>query len=144
MIVAGTEEGGLRIANACIAVSTLNLHSIDVVPGVQPSQRDPIIADVLGAVNHPVATFKTNDLSLRSDVTNGQHHRIPVTGTFTIHGVTRHVAVTLHGSARESRAEVAREQPITLGDYGMALPENPMATIDPTVTIEFHIFMDRG
>jgi hypothetical protein len=32
--------------------------------------------------------------------------------------------------------------PIVLADYGMAPRENPVAAIDPRVTIEFHIFMD--
>jgi hypothetical protein len=34
------------------------------------------------------------------------------------------------------------ELPIVLADYGMAPPENPVAAIDPRVTIEFPIFMD--
>jgi len=37
---------------------------------------------------------------------------------------------------------VAWVLPMVLADYGMAPPENPVAAIDPKVTIEFHIFMD--
>jgi len=136
-----------RVDSACIAVGTLLLHSVDTVPEMpllDTSQRDPVIAVVLDAVDDPVATFRATGLGLPSDFDDGTTHRLSVPGEFTIHGVTRDVVAPLEGTMKRTHAELVGSFTLKLAEYGMEPPENPMAAVDPTVTIEIHIFLDRS
>lgn len=135
--------GALRITRACVAVSTLSLRSVDEVPGFTTSNRDGVIPGVLDGLDNPAAIFRAEDVALPTNATEGQRQTIHVSGNFSIHGVTKGVVASMEGIMQSGQLEVVGSFPITLEDYGMAPPENRMAAVDSTVTIEFHLYLDR-
>ena len=133
----------LQISHACVAVSTLSLHSVDSVPGVRTTDRDGIIPDVLHGLYNPVATFRTEHLPLPASAGEGQKQTVPVAGQFTISGVTKPVEVMVEGTIQGGQLQVVGSFPITLADYGMSPPENPIAAVDSKAVVEFRLFLDH-
>jgi hypothetical protein len=62
---------------------------------------------------------------------------------FTAHGVTRAGTAFLVAIIQGQRAEAAGSFSVELHDYGMAPPENRVAAVDSTVTIELHVFLEH-
>jgi hypothetical protein len=144
-VVVARTAGVLTVTQACIGVSSLTVQSVDRVPAMDDTHgRDPIIVDILEGLDHPYAVFNAHDVTLPSNAMDGGRHRFDLPGELTIKGVTRPAIATLEAIAGDRNIEAVGTIPIVLSDFAMSLPENPMATIDPTATLEAHLFLERS
>jgi polyisoprenoid-binding protein YceI len=143
MILTGAASS-LTVSKACVAVSTTSLHSVDRVPFMDTRDRDGWFPDVLESRDYPVALFRTSDVTLPTETASGRKVTVPVSGQLTMHGVTRTVTLALEGTLNGDQVQLAGGFPIQLADYGMSFPENPVAEVEQTVTIEFQLFLDRA
>jgi polyisoprenoid-binding protein YceI len=91
----------------------------------------------------PSATFTATSASIPSAV-SGSPVDVTVTGKLTIHGVTKDVMVNAKAQLVGGKAEIAGSTSIAMTDYGVSPPFAPFVTVDPTLLIEFDIFLVRS
>jgi polyisoprenoid-binding protein YceI len=66
------------------------------------------------------------------------------TGTLTLHGVTRDVAVPVQARWTADRIEVVGSLPIRFADYGIQTPNiGGFVTVEDQGTMEFQLFFQR-
>jgi polyisoprenoid-binding protein YceI len=82
-------------------------------------------------------------VTLPAPAGDGLQQTVTLEGTFTIHGVSKPVSVTVEGMMLQGQLQIVGSFPIALADYGMAPPENPIASVDSKVMIEFRLFLEH-
>jgi polyisoprenoid-binding protein YceI len=140
--VTGDASGYQATAISVIADLT-SLHSIDSVAGRNVTQRDGIVSRQLDVQQFPNAKFAATSASVPGTVTSSQVD-VTVTGSLTIHGVTKPVTATAKAQYVGGRIEIAGSVSINMTDYGVTPPQVPFTTVDPAATIEFDIFLTRA
>jgi polyisoprenoid-binding protein YceI len=68
---------------------------------------------------------------------------ITVPGKLTIHGVAKDVTATAKAQVVGDKIEIAGSVAINMTDYGVSPPQVPFTAVDPTVTIEFDLFLTK-
>ena len=140
--VSGDASGYQATAISVIADLT-SLHSIDSVAGRDVTQRDGIVSRQLDVQQFPDAKFIATSASIPGTVTSSQVD-VNVTGSLTIHGVTKPVTATAKAQVSGGKIEIAGSVSINMTDYGVSAPQVPFTTVDSTATIEFDIFLTRA
>jgi len=140
--VSGDASGYQATAISVIADLT-SLHSIDSVAGRDVTQRDGIVSRQLDVQQFPDAKFIATSASIPGTVTSSQVD-VNVTGSLTIHGVTKPVTATVKAQVSGGKIEIAGSVSINMTDYGVSAPQVPFTTVDSTATIEFDIFLTRA
>jgi polyisoprenoid-binding protein YceI len=80
--------------------------------------------DMLDTDRYPTSTFElTSPIPLSAIPADGEVVQVPVTGEFTIHGVTRSVRFTLDAVQRNGRIGVNAVVPVRLPDYQIENPD---------------------
>lgn len=94
-------------------------------------------------------TFPTADFALLAPVAlpGSLDPAIPqpvtVTGSLTLHGVTRAVTADCDVTLLGRQIEVSGSLPVTLADYEIAAPDLPGVEVAPDATIEFDLRFER-
>jgi polyisoprenoid-binding protein YceI len=107
-------------------------------------QHDSKYHDMLDTDVYPTSTFElTKPIELASIPPEGQVINVPVTGNFTIHGVTRQVDFTLAALRQGGRIAVNGSIPVRFEDYNIENPSGPFAGLSDC-KIEFLVAFDRA
>ena len=139
----GGDASGYQVSAITITANLTSLHSVDQVAGRDVSQRDGVVTRQLAVQQFPNATFAATSASVSGTVTSAPVD-VTVSGTLTIHGVTRDVSVTAKAQLVGDKLEIAGTLTINMTDYGVSPPQAPFVTVDPMATIEFDIFLTRA
>jgi polyisoprenoid-binding protein YceI len=134
---------GYQAGKITVTANLTSLHSIDQVAGRDVSQRDGIVSRQLNVQQFPTATFTAAAASIAGNVTSGPVD-VTVPGSLTIHGVTKNVTVTAKAQVVGAKIEIAGSVTINVGDYGVSPPQVPFTAVDPTVAIEFDLFLTKS
>jgi polyisoprenoid-binding protein YceI len=143
LTVSGDGTSGYQVSAITITVGLGDLHSVDSVAGRNVTQRDGIVQRQLDVSQFPDATFMASSASIPGPVT-GQQVTIKVPGKLTIHGVTKDVTVTGKAQVNGDKIEIAGSLAASMSDFGVSPPAAPFVTVDPTITIEFDVFLSKA
>lgn len=106
-------------------------------------QHDSKYHDMLDTDVYPTSMFElTKPIALPALPPEGQVINAPVTGNFTIHGVTRQVDFTVAALRQAGRIAVNGSIPIRFEDYNIENPSGPFAGLD-NCKMEFLVAFDR-
>lgn len=107
--------------------------------------HDPKYHDMLDTDVYPTSSFElTRPIALGSIPAEGQVVRTPVTGNFTIHGVTREVTFSLDAVRQAGRVAVTGRIPVKLEDYNIESPDGgPFGSLSDCF-IELLVAFDRA
>jgi polyisoprenoid-binding protein YceI len=141
LTVAG-DATGYQASNITVTANLTSLHSIDQVAGRDVSQRDGIVSRQLEVQQFPNATFTAASASIAGNVTSAQVD-VTVPGSLTIHGVTKNVTVIAKAQVIGGKLEIAGSVAVNMSDYGVSPPQVPFTAVDPTVAIEFDLFLTK-
>jgi polyisoprenoid-binding protein YceI len=137
------DASGYQVSSITLTVDLTSLHSVDQVAGRNVSQRDGVVTRQLETQQIPFATFTAATASVPGSVTSSPAD-VTLLGKLTIHGVTKDVTATAHAQVVGDKIQVAGTLTINMADYGVSPPRAPFVTVDPTVTIEFAVFLTRS
>jgi polyisoprenoid-binding protein YceI len=141
-LTVGGDATGYQANGITVTAGLGSLHSIDQVAGRDVSQRDGIVSRQLDVQQFPNATFTATSASIPGSVTSAQVD-ITVPGKLTIHGVAKDVTATAKAQVVGDKIEIAGSVAINMTDYGVSPPQVPFTAVDPTVTIEFDLFLTK-
>jgi len=141
-LTVGGDATGYQASGITVTAGLGSLHSIDQVAGRDVSQRDGIVSRQLDVQQFPNATFTATSASIPGSVTSAQVD-ITVPGKLTIHGVAKDVTATAKAQVVGDKIEIAGSVAINMTDYGVSPPQVPFTAVDPTVTIEFDLFLTK-
>jgi polyisoprenoid-binding protein YceI len=142
-LTAGGDSSGYQVSSLTFTADVTSLHSVDSVAGRDVTQRDGVVSRQLDVQQFPTATFTATSASVAGGITS-QPVDVTVTGKLTIHGVTKDVTVKAKAQLVGDKAEIAGSISIAMTDYGVSPPFAPFVTVDPTLLIEFDIFLTRS
>lgn len=142
-LTAGGDSSGYQMSALTFTADLTSLHSVDSVAGRDVTQRDGVVSRQLDVQQFPTATFTAASASVPGSVAN-QPVDVTVNGKLMIHGVTKDVTVKAKAQLAGDRAEIAGSISIAMTDYGVSPPFAPFVTVDPTLLIEFDIFLVRS
>ncbi|HZN14157.1 MAG TPA: YceI family protein [Acidimicrobiales bacterium] len=134
--------GSMKIAGTTVTEArvVVNMQTVTCHCMHDSKYRDLLDVDV-----YPTSTFNlTQPIALSAIPPEGQQVNIPVTGSFTIHGVTRQVKFTLAALRQAGRIAINGTIPVRLEDYNI---ENPNAGAFGSLSncyIEFLVAFDRA
>jgi polyisoprenoid-binding protein YceI len=142
-ITVSGDASGYQATAISVTADLASLHSIDSVAGRDVTQRDGIVSRQLDVQQFPNAKFTAISASVPGAVTSSQVD-VSITGSLTIHGVTKAVTATAKAQVAGGKIEIAGSVSIDMTDYGVAAPHVPFTTVDSSATIEFDIFLARA
>lgn len=142
-ITVSGDASGYQATAISVVADLTSLHSIDSVAGRNVTQRDGIVSRQLDVQQFPDAKFTATSASVPGDVTSSQVD-VTLTGSLTIHGVTKPVTVVAKGQVVGGKIEIAGSVSINMTDYGVTPPQVPFSAVDSAATIEFDIFLTRA
>ncbi|HEX3509144.1 MAG TPA: YceI family protein [Candidatus Dormibacteraeota bacterium] len=134
------DSSGYVVSSLTFTADLTSLHSVDSVAGRDVTQRDGVVSRQLDVQQFSTATFTTTSATVPGAISSSIVD-LTVTGKLTIHGVTRDVTVKAKAQIAGSKAEIAGSTSIAMTDYGVSPPFAPFVTVDPTLLIEFDIFL---
>jgi polyisoprenoid-binding protein YceI len=137
------DAGGYQVSGIALTVDLTTLHSVDQVAGRNVSQRDGIVSRQLETQQVPYASFTAASASVPATVTTTPAD-VTLLGKLTIHGVTRDVTATTHAQVAGDKIEIAGTLTVNMADYSISPPRAPFVTVDPTVTIDFDVFLVKS
>jgi polyisoprenoid-binding protein YceI len=141
-LTVGGDATGYQVSGITVTADISSLHSIDQVAGRNVSQRDGIVSRQLDVQQFPNATFTATSASIPGNVTSAQVDAT-LPGKLTIHGVTKNVTATAKAQVVGDKIEIAGRVTINMNDYGVSPPQVPFTAVDPTVVIEFDLFLTK-
>jgi len=142
-LTAGGDASGYQVSSMTFTADLTGLHSVDSVAGRDVTQRDGVVSRQLDVRQFPTASFTATSASVPGGITSHSVD-VTVTGKLTIHGVTKDVTVKAKAQLVGDKAEIAGSASIAMTDYGVSPPFAPFVTVDPTLLIEFDIFLTRS
>ncbi len=137
------DSSGYQASAITITAVLTDLHSVDSVAGRNVAQRDGFVARQMNLQQFPNATFTATSAAVAGTDTS-QPVNVTIPGKLTIHGVTRDVTASGKAQVTNGKIEIAGSVSILMTDYGVTPPSVPFTTVDPQVTIDFHIFLARA
>jgi polyisoprenoid-binding protein YceI len=142
-LTASGDSSGYQVSTLTFTADLTSLHSVDSVAGRDVTQRDGVVSRQLDVQQFPTATFTAASASVPGAITT-QPVDVTVTGRLTIHGVTKDVTIKAKAQLVGGKAEIAGSTSIAMTDYGVSPPFAPFVTVDPTLLLEFDIFLKRS
>jgi polyisoprenoid-binding protein YceI len=123
-VVGSTSDvaGTMQIVDTTVTAASVvvNMQTVRCSCVHDDKYRDMLDVDV-----YPTSTFElTSPISLAAIPGEGEVINVPVTGTFTIHGVTRQVTFALAALRQAGRIAINGKIPVKLEDFNI---ENPNA-----------------
>ena len=139
------QSGGIyTMTSAKITVGLSDLASVDSVAGFNVTNRDRIVQQALNTGSFPTAVFEAASVALPAAAASGQTVTVSVPGRLTIHGVTKAVTAKLQLRVSASTAQIAGTIATSMEDFGVSRPTAPFVTVQPGVTIEVALKLDRS
>ena len=139
------ESGGAyTMASAKITVGLSDLASVDSVAGFNVTNRDRIVQQALDVGSFPTAVFEAGNVALPAAAASGQTVTVSVPGQLTVHGVTKAVTAKLQLRVSAGAAQIAGTITTSMDDFGVSRPTAPFVTVQPGVTIEVALKLDRS
>ena len=143
--IAITQAGGAyQLAGGTITVDLSGLASIDSVAGYNVVNRDRIVQQALQTGQFPTATLLLSPVAIPSAAAGGQTVSLQVTGSLTIHGVTKPVTATVQLRVAGGVPQVVASVQTNMTDFGVSPPSIGFTTVQPAVTIEAQIAFSRA
>lgn len=106
--------------------------------------HDSKYRQMLEVDKYPTSQFDLTQPIVLSEIPpDGQIITVPVTGNFTIHGVTRSVSYTLQALRQGGRIAVNGAIPVNFEDYNIQNPNNALGSVS-NCDIEFLVAFDRA
>jgi polyisoprenoid-binding protein YceI len=140
------DSGGQLVAQQLkVDVDLTQLHSSD--PGASRGglQRDGFVrSNWLQSDQFPTGTYKVDSIAIPPATASGGQQSLATHGKLTIHGSTRDVDIPMTGQVTGSKIEVLGSVVIDMTDYGVTPPSLNFTSVQPKVTIVFHVFFARG
>jgi polyisoprenoid-binding protein YceI len=136
--------GSYTMTSAKITVQLSSLASVDSVAGFNVTNRDRIVQQALDTGSFPTAVFEADSVALPVAVATGQTVTVSVPGQLTIHGVTKPVTAKLQLRVSGGTAQIAGTIATTMEDFGVSRPTAPFVTVQPGVTIEVALKLNRS
>lgn len=139
-IEASVTIAGGELAAATITVDLRGLRSDD-------SRRDGALRrQALETDDFPTATFALEGpLAIPSGLAAGEAIAMSADGSFTLHGVTRAVAIPIEAGLADGLLVVVGSLPILFADYDIDQPRSPiLVSIEDNGVMEFQLVLARG
>lgn len=107
--------------------------------------RDRYVAsNYLESDQFPTATYQVDSITIPAGAAAGGQQQLSTHGKLTVHGTTRDVDIPMTGQVTGDRIEVAGSTSVSMSDYGVRVPSLQFTSVQPTLTIAFHLFFARG
>jgi polyisoprenoid-binding protein YceI len=136
---------GLSARQLKVVVDLTQLHSSDAAANRGNLQRDRFVGpNFLQTDQFPTATYQVDSISIPTGAAGGGQQQLATHGKLTIHGTTRDVDVPMTGQVTGDRIEVVGSIGIDMTDYGVQPPSLQFTSVQPKLTIAFHLFFARG
>lgn len=105
-----------------------------------------IRSEGLESDTYPQAKFVLSEpITLAAAPTAGETVKAEANGTFTLHGVTRDVTLSLEGRWDGKQVQVVGSMPVVFSDYGITAPTAPaVASVDDHGEMEMQLFFDKA
>jgi polyisoprenoid-binding protein YceI len=143
-------SGGLQVASGSgtalkasglhITVDLSALQSQDKYATFQAYQRDFFIRTIyLETSQYPNADFKADSVTLPDGIASAQ--TVSVTGTLTVHGVTRPVTTQFQVQLNGAELEAAGSMTVDMRDFNVMPPDISFTKAEPGVVIEYHLLL---
>lgn len=139
-IEASVTIAGGELTAAAITVDLRGLKSDD-------SRRDGALRrQALETNDFPTAAFALEGpLAIPAGLAAGEAIAMSASGSFTLHGVTRAVAIPLEAELADGLLVVVGSLPILFADYDIAQPRSPiLVSIEDNGVMEFQLVLARG
>ena len=145
--------GSIQVATAG---STYKISAIDFVANLstlvsqdryatfQTYQRDFFIRSIyLETDQYPKAEFRGGAVDVTASLAPGPT-TLDITGTLTVHGVTKSVATHPQAQLVGNQIEVAGSISVDMRDYNISPPDISFTKAEPGVLIEYHLLLGRS
>jgi polyisoprenoid-binding protein YceI len=137
--------GSLAAKQLQVSVDLTQLQSSDAGATHGTFQRDRFVGPmVLNTGQFPSATYQVDSISIPAAATNGGQQALATHGKVTVHGVSRTVDIPMTGQVTGDKIEVVGSVAVDMTDYGIQTPSVGFTSVQPKVTIAFHLFFARG
>lgn len=138
--------GGALVAQQLkVSVDLTQLQSSDAGAIHGSFQRDRFVGPmVLNTGQFPSAAYQVDSISIPATATSGGQQALSTHGKMTVHGVTRDVDIPMTGQVTGDRIEVVGSIAVDMTDYGIQPPSVGFTSVQPRVTIAFHLLFARG
>jgi polyisoprenoid-binding protein YceI len=137
------DSSGYQVSALTLTVGLADLRSVDQVAGRDVTQRDGVVSRQLDVQQFPTATFTSASALVPAGFGSGQV-AVSVTGSLTVHGVTKDVTVKAKAQQIGNRVEIAGSISVNMADFQVSPPLAPFVTVDSAVTIEFDVFLTKA
>jgi polyisoprenoid-binding protein YceI len=141
-----SDSGGQLVAQQLkVDIDLTQLRSSD--PGASRGglQRDGFVrSNWLQSDQFPTATYKVDSIAVPATTAGGGQQQLATHGKLTIHGTTKDVDLPITGQVTGSKIEIVGSIVIDMTDYGVQPPSLNFTSVQPKVTIVFHVFFARG
>jgi polyisoprenoid-binding protein YceI len=138
--VASAGGSALKASGLHITVDLSALQSQDKYATFQAYQRDFFIRTIyLETSQYPNADFKADSVTLPDGIASAQ--TVSVTGTLTVHGVTRPVTTQLQVQLNGAELEAAGSMTVDMRDFNVMPPDISFTKAEPGVVIEYHLLL---
>ena len=117
------------------------LVDLTTITSDQP-RRDPAIQRTLQTGTYPTAIFQLSQpVSLPQQPAEGVTYDVTAVGDMNLHGVRKHLTVSLQVQLRSGTIIVVGSTPFAFADYNMSAPAAPIVlSVSDSGTIEFQLF----
>jgi polyisoprenoid-binding protein YceI len=139
------QAGQLVARQLKVVVDLTQLHSSDAAANRGNLQRDRFVGpNFLQTDQFPNATYQVDSISIPSGAAGGGQQQLASRGQLTIHGTTKTVDIPMTGQVTGDKIEVVGSVGIDMTDYGVQPPSLQFTSVQPKLTIAFHLFFARG
>lgn len=141
--ISTTVKGSFTLQGTIVTAATFTvpLATVHSNESLRDNQFDTRIMDV---ADHPDAVFRlTSPVQLGSIPAVDAIVNEQVTGTLTMHGVTRSLAFTLQAEYTGASVKVSGSIPITFADWDIQNPSGGPAEVGDSGTMEFLLTLSR-
>jgi len=139
-------QGGQLVAQQLkVVVDLTQLHSSDAAANRGNLQRDRFVGpNFLQTDQFPTATYQVDSISIPAAAVDGSQQQLATHGKLTIHGTTREVDIPMTGQVTGDKIEVVGSVGIDMTSYGVQPPSLQFTSVQPKLTLAFHLFFARG
>jgi polyisoprenoid-binding protein YceI len=140
------DQGGQLVATQFkVSVDLTQLHSSDAAATRGGLQRDRFVGpNFLQTDQFPTATYQVDSVTIPAAATTGGQQQLATHGKLTIHGTTRDVDIPMTGQVTGDRIEIVGSVGIDMTSYGVQPPSLQFTSVQPKLTLAFHLFFARG
>jgi polyisoprenoid-binding protein YceI len=140
------DQGGQQVAHQLkVVVDLTQLHSSDAAANRGNLQRDRFVGpNFLQTDQFPTATYQVDSIPIPDGAAAGGQQQLATHGQLTIHGTTKSVDIPMTGQVTGDKIEVVGSIGIDMTAYGVQPPSLQFTSVQPKVTIAFHLFFARG